>query len=77
MPVKKKISVIRNTSKSESKAIKKNGTVSKQENSKPQNNDLLIEKGKLIECRSKKVRKIIIPKGVTEIGEGAFSDCDH
>lgn len=77
MPVKKKASVIKNTSKSKAKVIKKNGAVMKQKRTTPEETALLIENNKLIKCKSKTIRKVIIPNGVTEIGEGAFSDCDR
>ena len=36
---------------------------------------LVIEDGVLKECTDKRITSVVIPDSVTEIGEGAFSDC--
>ena len=39
------------------------------------NNDLVIKDNVLVECLNKDIKEVVIPSGVTSIGDYAFSEC--
>ena len=39
------------------------------------NNDLIIKDNVLVECLNKDIKKVVIPSGVTSIGEEVFAEC--